>query len=62
MQISVDPDGQGQIMQFDPDLVGIQAIVFLITLIYVHTVFATHPATCLDFIKDDWPKEGGFID
>jgi len=42
-------------------VVLIKAVFFLATLVYVHTVFATHPATCLDFIKDDWPREGARI-
>jgi hypothetical protein len=35
-----------------------QAIVFLFALTYVHYVFGSRPATCLDLVRDEWPRDG----
>lgn len=32
--------------------------MFLFILTYVHVAFSRNPATCLDSMKDKWPKDG----
>ncbi|MPC36279.1 Membralin [Portunus trituberculatus] len=35
-----------------------QALTSLFLLVYIHLAFTRAPITCLDHVRDDWPKEG----
>ncbi|XP_066989595.1 membralin isoform X2 [Macrobrachium rosenbergii] len=39
-------------------LILIKALTTLFLLIYIHLAFTRAPITCLDHIRDDWPREG----
>lgn len=36
----------------------VKALTTLFLLIYIHLAFTRAPITCLDHIRDDWPREG----
>lgn len=36
----------------------IKAIFAFFILVYIHVTFSRTPATCLDHIKNDWPRDG----
>ena len=35
-----------------------QALAVFLMLLYIHVIFSRTPITCLDHIKDTWPREG----
>ncbi|XP_068225217.1 uncharacterized protein [Palaemon carinicauda] len=39
-------------------IILIKALTTLFLLIYIHLAFTRAPITCLDHIRDDWPREG----
>lgn len=39
-------------------LILIKAISALIVLMYIHMVFSKTPSTCLQHVKDTWPRDG----
>ncbi|KAK8377570.1 hypothetical protein O3P69_013901 [Scylla paramamosain] len=36
----------------------LKALTSLFLLVYIHLAFTRAPITCLDHVRDDWPKEG----
>lgn len=36
----------------------VKAITSLFLLVYIHLAFTRAPITCLDHVRDDWPREG----
>lgn len=36
----------------------IKAIAALFVLVYIHIAFSRSPTTCLEHVKDTWPKDG----
>lgn len=35
-----------------------QALTTLFLLVYIHLAFTRAPITCLDHVRDEWPREG----
>lgn len=46
------------VRRFFEFIVLIKAIAAFFVLIYIHVVFSRTPATCLEHVKDTWPREG----
>lgn len=36
----------------------VQALAAFLMLLYIHIIFSKTPITCLDHIKDVWPRDG----
>ena len=39
-------------------MILLKAIIFFLSLIYIHVAYARHPVQCLESIKDTWPRDG----